>query len=104
MMKEHYIFDTEAEAEAALTDINTDERFPIIGRNAATGQLEPNKQLTTCWEKKSKQRLDGKWVFNRLPMSEIVKIKPEKVMKFKENHKYVLEEYNKNWFPEPEEL
>ena len=100
--KQYYVFDTEAEAEAALTDINSDERFPIVGRNAATGELEPNKQQTTCWVKKSKQRKDGKWVFERLPTAEIIKIKPEKAQKFKNDHKYGLEDHNKNWFPELE--
>ena len=67
-MAEYYIWNTEAEAQAALDFVNGTSWFPLVGNNSATGKPEPNKQQTLKWADSVQQRnTDGKWGFPRVP-------------------------------------
>lgn len=103
----YLIFETQSDAEAALTQIDTKVREAvanynsqaideggIIPRNAATGQLETNATRTSSWAI-AQQRLDGKWCFP--------KITPDyhplfTGVDFLEEITCTEEEYNPDWF------
>jgi len=100
-----YIFDTKEKAQAALDEINVDERFPIIGRNAFSGELEPNKQKTLCWCDSVKERdTDKKYYFSRLPDKELAKLSDEKKLAFMTKHNPKIEKFEKEWVKEQLEL
>jgi len=64
-MTEYYLWPTQAQADAALANINAHPAFPIQGRNAATGELADN--WTTCWCETTHETADGRWGFPRIP-------------------------------------
>lgn len=69
MNKEYYIWHISNIdiAQAALDFINSNPRLPITGKNAKTGQPEPNKQKTTSWTKELTFFGDDKVGFQRVP-------------------------------------
>ena len=108
-----YVFDTEAEAIVAentiVTNIKTwvqtyspDAIGPdgnsLKGRNAKTGELVNN--YTTKWAM-PKERLDGKWIFQKPTQTALGPIPLASVIN---GITATEEEYNKSWFPELEEL
>ena len=108
-----YVFDTEAEAITAedtiVTNIKTwvetyspDAIGPdgnsLKGRNAKTGELVNN--YTTKWAM-PKERLDGKWIFQKPTQTALGPIPLASVIN---GITATEEEYNKSWFPELEEL
>ena len=108
-----YVFETEAEAIAAentiVTNIKTwvqtyspDAIGPdgnsLKGRNAKTGELVDN--YTTRWAI-PKERLDGKWVFEKPTQNALGPVPLASVIN---GTTATEEEYNESWFPEPEEL
>ena len=108
-----YVFDTEAEAITAedtiVTNIKTwvetyspDAIGPdgnsLKGRNAKTGELVNN--YTTKWAM-PKERLDGKWIFQKPTQTALGPIPLASVIN---GITATEEEYNKYWFPELEEL
>lgn len=108
-----YVFDTEAEAIVAentiVTNIKTwvqtyspDAIGPdgnsLKGRNAKTGELVNN--YTTKWAI-PKERLDGKWVFEKPTQSALGPVPLPSVIN---GITATEEEYNESWLPELEEL
>jgi hypothetical protein len=101
-MIEHYVFTTEAEAIAAEAYISQAGGVPIVGLNAKTGEPMPNAAKTERWAI-PQQRLDGKWVFPKVPDA-IVAQYPEAVqVYFGTTFNFELEAYNDTWFATPEE-
>lgn len=97
----YYVFDDEQTAIDAEAYICTIAQTPIVGRNAKTGQLEPNKAKTEKWAT-PQQRLDGKWVFPIIPDA-IASQYPQSVTdNFNSTHTNVKEEYSSDWFPTEE--
>ena len=66
LMMEYYVFDNEQTATDALNYIANIGSYPIIGENMKTGNLEPNKQTAGARDI-ILQRLDGKFIFQRIP-------------------------------------
>lgn len=101
---EYYVFDTKAEAIAAEADISTIGGVPITGNNAATNEAAPSKQATIRWAVPQQRITDNKWVFQRVTAELIASADPVAVDNFRNNHTYVLENYDSSWFPDPEML
>lgn len=97
-MKEFYEFNTEQEALSAESAISSLGEFPIIGRNAKTGDLEPDKQLTLRWAEPKKNKHD-KWVFPRVPKEERDKHSKAVQDKYKNDHPHKVVNYSDDWFP-----
>jgi hypothetical protein len=95
-MNAHYVFGTEQEAINAELQIRQLGNFPLQGINAATGQPEP-KGLTTAWAM-PQERLDGKWVFPRVPKN-LCNQYPGAIEQFIANHTFTVEDYSPDWFP-----
>lgn len=108
-----YVFDTEAEAIAAentiVTNIKTwvqtyspDAIAPdgnsLKGRNAKTGELVDN--YTTKWAI-PKERLDGKWVFQKPTQNALGPIPLAAVIN---GISTTEENYSRSWFPPPEDF
>lgn len=94
---EYYIFNTEQEAINAENFISNIAGFPIVCNNAKTGLPEPNKQKVERWAV-PRQRLDGKWCFQRVPADEINKVPQQVIDQFQTDHPHTIEEYSENWF------
>jgi len=102
---EYYVWDTEAQAQAALDYINNSGWFPIVGRNAKTGELQPDKQKTTCWAEEVLERVDGKWCFPRIPESRLnaLGVSKEDRQAFLNAFQPTIQVFHISWFPAPEE-
>ena len=100
-MNEYYVWDTEVAAQAALDFINGSGWFPLVGRNAGSGALEPDKQATTSWADAVRERVDGKWIFHRIPTEVLdhVGVLPEHRQAFLDAFVPTVEEYQDDWFP-----
>jgi len=98
----YYVFDDETTAIDAEAYICTIAQVPIVGRNAKTGQLEPNKAKTERWAT-PQERLDGKWVFPIIPDAIAYQYPPEVATAFNTNYPNTREEYDQAWFPAEEE-
>lgn len=106
-MKEYYRW-TEANlavAEAALDALNNNQRLPLVGRNAKTGQLEPNKQKTTKWANEVQVFTDGMVGFPRMPESllDSLGVSAEERQAFLDGYNPTIEEFDPAWIPEVEE-
>ena len=98
---DYLVFTTEADALAAEQYIATAGSAPIVGTNAQTGAPVPTKQTTDRWAVPV-QRLDGKWVFPRVP-AELYAHMPQSVVDdFNTNHPHDVEQYDAAWFPTEE--
>jgi hypothetical protein len=97
MSPEYYVFDNEATAIAAEAMICQIGQTPIIGINVATGLPEPDKQKTERWAI-PQQRVDGKWVFARVPLETRQNIPEAQQEAFNNAFPHLLEEYKDNWF------
>jgi hypothetical protein len=84
------VFDTQADAQVNEGIICVNIGCDITGRNAHTGELEPDKQKTTCWAEPV-QRLDGKWVFQAPEMKYMAGVSD-----------HTVEAYDSAWFPQEE--
>ena len=93
---EYMIFNTEVLAQGACDAIVQIGQFPIIGLRASDGVPMPNNQKTEIWDS-PKQRLDGKWIVARLPLSFRVSY-AENESVFDANFPHVIEEYSNDWF------
>ena len=104
-MSEYYVWNTEIEAQAALDFINGTDWFPIVGRNAKTGELQPDKQMTTAWTDVVQERTDTKWCFPRVSATvmDAVGVPAEDRQAFLDTFTPVIEEYQDDWFPVIEE-
>jgi len=94
-MNEYYVFNTEQEAINAELQIRQLGHFPLVGTNAATG--EPSQDgSTTAWAI-PQERLDGKWVFPRVPES-LRNQHAEAISQFIADNVFTIEEYSQDWF------
>jgi hypothetical protein len=102
---EYYVWNTQSEAQSALDYINNLSVFPIIGKNAKTGEECPNKQQTTAWTDEVLERTDGKWCFVRIPSArlDVLGISAGDLQSFLDTHNPTIETYQESWFPEPSE-
>lgn len=96
-MIEYYVFNTEQIAQAAEAWISLHGNLPRTGKNAKTGQDEPNKCKTERWAI-PQQRLDGNWVFERVPAAERAKFPQSKKDEFDINFPHVVEIESPEWF------
>jgi len=95
---ECYVFESENVALSALAYIDAVGECPIIGRNSATGELEPNSAKTETWAI-VRQRVDGKYFFPRVD-EEKRQMYPEAVLiSFQNNYNYTLEIFDDSWVP-----
>lgn len=104
-MSEYYVWDLEAQAQAALDFINATGWFPIVGRNAKTGELQPDKQMTTSWATEVQERVDTKWCFSRIPEATLdaLGVPAEDRQAFLDAFNPTIEEYQDWWFPKEDE-
>ena len=96
-MIEYYVFDKEQTAIAAEKWISNAGGLPRIGKNAKTKKDAPNKCKTERWAI-PQQRLDGKWVFERVPLVEREKFPKSAKNEFDVKHPHVIEVYSDTWF------
>jgi len=101
-MSKYYVFDDEATANGAQDYICLVAQVPIVGKNAKTGQLEPNKAKTERWAI-PEQRVDGKWVFPQVPDAITAQFPEEVAIAFNTDYPNVKEDYDESWFPVDEE-
>jgi hypothetical protein len=80
----YLIFDEQAQAQTALTQIWTNQQ-PLVEVNAATG-LPVANPVTSCWAVEQ-QRLDGKWVFAKPEVADMTGVVD-----------CTEEEYSDTWF------
>ena len=102
-MAKYYVFDDEATANGAQDYICLVAQVPIVGRNAKTGQLEPNKAKTERWAIPQQRATDGKWVFPQVPDEVTAQFPLEVAIAFNTNFPNVKEDYDDSWFPVEEE-
>ena len=95
-MNAYYVFNTEQEAINAELQIRQLGNLPLLGINAATGQPE-QEGLTTAWAV-PQERLDGKWVFPRVPEN-LCNQHPDAIKQFIANNIFTIENYSPDWFP-----
>ena len=98
----YYVFDDEQTAKDAENYISSIGGVPITGVNAATGELMPNAAKTERWAI-PKERLDGKWVFPYVGDERVNQYPPDVANYFETSFPNTKEEYDENWFPEPED-
>jgi len=99
MSIEYYVFETELVANNALSYINGIAEYPWTGINAKTGVIAENKAETLTWDTPA-LRLDGKWVFQRLPES-IREQYPQSMHDlFNTNYPNTIETKQLDWFEE----
>ena len=72
---QYYVFSDGATATNALNALNTSGWFPLDGKKADTGAVTPGKGQTTKWADAVLTRLDGKFVFPRIPASILAHLK-----------------------------
>lgn len=94
---EYLVFDTEATAIAAEAMICQLGGTPIVGVNAATGLPDPAAQQTERWAI-PRQRLDGKWVFPRVPAHRRTHITPVQEAAFDAAFANTIENFSPEWF------
>lgn len=92
----YYVFEDENVANAAQDEIARLGGAPIKGRNAKTGE-EVDKAPTTSWAT-VQQRLDGKFVFPKVPTEVLNQYSEGTIDTFNTTFPYVFEEYDPNWF------
>jgi len=97
-MKDFYVYDNEQVAKDAELYIRQLGSLPITGVNAKTGEIEPNKQQTTRWAN-IRKRLDGKFVFPRVPQANIDATPQSAKDYFDTNYPHTIEVYDSSWFP-----
>lgn len=96
---EYYVFNSEQEAINAELQIRELGNFPLSGVNAMTGEVA-QEGLTTAWAI-PQERLDGKWVFPRVPEN-LRNQHPNVIKQFIASNTFTVEEYSPDWFPSPE--
>lgn len=96
---ECYVFDTLNDAQALLDYINQVGQVPIIGRNAATGELEPDKSKTETWDTIEQRITDNKYYFSRVPVSISSQYPQSVIDNMYNNYNFTVEEYDLTWQP-----
>ena len=102
---QYYVFADGATGTNALNGINNSGWFPIEGHNAKTGAPAPDKAATVRWTDTVQERLDGKWVFPRIPTALMDAMNVPEAEREAWWNTYLpdVEMYQTNWFPEVEE-
>jgi len=97
---QYYVWDTEAEAVAALASINASSVFPIPSKK--NGVVVPEEVKTMSWSDTPRQRLDGKYCFERIPanMLEHFGISQEDADSWVTAFNPAVEVYDETWFEE----
>jgi hypothetical protein len=95
---QYYVFDTQAEAEAAELYIRQAANAPITGKNAKTNQFDADKAKTEHWAI-PQQRFDGKWVFERVPAAICSQYPRGLSVAFNNQFNFIIEEFDDSWFP-----
>jgi hypothetical protein len=100
----YYVFPNEVIATSALTAINESGWFPITGNNAKTGKPAPDKAKTTKWCSSVQERVDGKWVFPRIPdaILDAINVSEAERKGWWDTFTPDVESYQSDWFPVPE--
>lgn len=98
----YYVFEDEQTATDAETAICQIAGAPLVGRNAKTGLPAPDKCKTERWAV-PQERLDGKWVFPKVPDALLAQYSQEVIDGFNTSYPNTLEEYDSSWFPVEEE-
>ena len=103
-MLECYVFDTLEVAEDALDYINTTGNLPMTGKNALTGELEPNKAKMETWAEIKQRITDNKYWFPRV--SEVFRSQytQEVIDTFATNYPHVVENYSSDWVEQVSEV
>jgi len=99
-----YVWSDGAVATNALNYVNTSGWFPVIGKNAKTG--EDNSEVkVTKWQQSVSIRKDGKFCFPRIPesMLDLVGVPAEQRGQFFTVFGPTLEMYQDGWFPSEED-
>jgi len=104
MTNTYLLWSTQSEAASALDFINGTEWFPLVGKNAATGKPEPNKQQTVRWFEEPLETVSGDWVFPEIPgeLLDMLGVPQEEVDGFFTLFNPATASYDPNWFPEEE--
>lgn len=102
-MIEYYVFEDKQTAIAAEAMICQIGQTPIVGINAKTGLPEPTKQKTERWAI-PQQRMDGKWVFKRVPQKMRDNIPLEQQDAWDKAFPHTIETATTEWWPTPTEL
>lgn len=95
-MKECYVFDNREAAQGALDFIHSSSVFPLVGKNAKTGEPQPNKQKTERWAD-VKERVDGKFYFPRLPEAYREGLPQEQTESFNASFPHSVEGFESAW-------
>jgi hypothetical protein len=66
---EYYIYQTEVDANACITYINSTDWFPLIGNVNSTPS--PENQMTTAWCTEANETISGEWAVPRVPTSRL---------------------------------
>ena len=95
---------SEATANSCLAYINSNDRFPITGRNSFDHEREPDKQKTEKWADAVIECEDGWFGFPRITDAWIVNlsISAEEVQTFLDTFNPTIETYSTDWFPDEE--
>lgn len=97
--KQYCVFDEadKTKAENALSEINSPTWFPLVGRNAGTGELVAGAE-TLRWAE-LEQRNDGKWIFPRVPDEVMNKFNVPESTRDEWWNKYqpLIEEFSESW-------
>lgn len=99
---QYYVFATESIASNALAEIDSKAGvYPFKGKNQKTKKIESGKASTVSWGKVT-QRLDGKFIFRRIPPAKLIKhgTTPEEKMAWLLKYNPSIELYRDDWFAE----
>ena len=103
MSNEYYIWPIVdlAVAQMALSALNGDERLPIVGKNAKTGQLEPDKQKTTIWTEEVQIFVNDTCGFPRMTdnILSYLNISEEEKQAFLDTFNPSIIEFDSSWLP-----
>lgn len=101
---QYYVFTDSTTASNALHYINTDSGiFPIYSTK------DTNRVAVAKWAETPQERVDGKWVFPRIPPARLAAIgftnavDLAKITYFVTNFNPTVEMYDTNWFTAPVE-
>jgi hypothetical protein len=106
---EWYRWNNEVDAQAALDFLNNHPSLPHVGKNAKTGELEPDKCKTTKWCNEVIACTDGKFGFQRVSIKwlDILEIPEEDrtafVTAFVTDKGGEVESYDEAWIPVEDE-
>lgn len=101
---QYYVWSSATVASNALYAVNNSGWFPVVGVNAKTHQPATDKQKTVKWTEAIQQRLDGKWVFPRIPNTKLdfLGVSDAERRAWWNTFLPSIEVMQNGWFPDPE--